>query len=74
MLVNVTDIINTVDGMVLEASERKVDVDGKVVQLRHHLGNVETRMSVVDVMVGDHIALGAAYQRLFRPHSDNRAD
>ena len=26
-----------------------------------------------DVMVGDHDALGAAYQRLFRPHSDNRA-
>ena len=25
-------------------------------------------------MVWDHDALGAAYQRLFRPHSDNRVD
>ena len=26
------------------------------------------------VMVEDHNALGATYQRFFRPHPDNRAD
>ena len=29
-------------------SENKADVDGKVVQLQHHLGNVETRAAVVE--------------------------
>ena len=35
MLHEMADIIDTVDGMVLEALERKVEVDGKVVQLCH---------------------------------------
>ena len=47
MLHRMADIIDTVDGMVLEVSERKVDMDGRVVQLHHQLRNAETRMLVV---------------------------
>ena len=53
LLHGMADIIDTVDGMVLEMSANKADADGKVVQLWHRLGNVETRMSVVEEWKGD---------------------
>ena len=48
MLHRMADIIDMVDGMVLQTLENKADVDRKVVQLQHHFGNVETRVSVVE--------------------------
>ena len=39
--------------MVLQTLENKADVDGKVVQLQHCLGNVKTRTSVVEEWKGD---------------------
>ena len=47
-MVNMANIIDTVDGMVLEGSERKVVVDGGIVRLWHRLSREETRMSVVE--------------------------
>ena len=48
LLHRMVDIIDTVDGMVLQTLENKVDADGKVVQLWHCLGNMETRTLVVE--------------------------
>ena len=39
---------DTVDRMVLEASERKTEVDGGLVRLRHRLGQTEQRAAVVE--------------------------
>ena len=39
---------NTVDRMVLEESERKVEVDGALVQLRHQLGRRDDRIAIID--------------------------
>ena len=39
---------DTVDRMVLEASERKTEVDGGLVRLRHRLGQTEARAAVVE--------------------------
>ena len=39
---------DTVDRMVLEASERKAEVDGALVCLRHRLGQTEQRAAVVE--------------------------
>ena len=48
MLNRMVDIIDTVDGMVLEQSERKVEVDGAIVQLRHQLGRRDDRVAVIE--------------------------
>ena len=48
MLCRMMDIINTVDGMVLEQSERKAEVDGAIVWLRHHLGRRDDRIAVME--------------------------
>ena len=48
MLCGMADIIDTVDGMVLEGLERKVEVDGAIVRLCHKMGRVETWVSVIE--------------------------
>ena len=48
MLHGMADIIDMVDRMVLQTLENKADADGKVVHLRHCLGNMETRAAVVE--------------------------
>ena len=53
MLCRMADIINTVDGMVLEGSERKVEVDGAIVRLRHKMGRMEMCVLVVEEWKGD---------------------
>ena len=53
MLCGMVDIIDTVDGMVLEGLERKVEVDGSIVRLRHKMGRMETRVSVIEEWKGD---------------------
>ena len=53
MLLGMTDIIDMVDGMVLEESERKVEVDRSIVHLRHKMGRTETRVSVVEEWKGE---------------------
>ena len=42
------DIINMVDGMVLEQSEWKAEVDGAIVQLHHQLGRRDNRIAVME--------------------------
>ena len=53
MLCRMADIIDMVDGMVLEASERKVEVDRAIVCLHHRMGKVETYASVVEEWKGE---------------------
>ena len=53
MLCGMADIINTVDGMVLEESERKVEVDGSIVQLCHKMRRTEMRVLVVKEWKGE---------------------
>ena len=48
MLCGMADIIDTVDEMVLEQSEQKVEVDGAIVQLRHQLGRRDDWISVIE--------------------------
>ena len=48
MLCGMADIINTVDGMVLEQSERKVEVDGAIVRLCHQMGRRDDRIVVIE--------------------------
>ena len=48
MLCGIVDIINMVDGMVLEVSERKVEVDGAIVWLCHQMGRRDDRLVVVE--------------------------
>ena len=48
MINGMADIIDTVDGMVLEQSERKVEVDGAIVRLRHQLGRRDIRVAVIE--------------------------
>ena len=53
MLNGMVDIINMVDGMVLEQSERKVEVDGAIVQLHHQMGRRDDRIAVIEVWKED---------------------
>ena len=53
MLCGMADIINMVDGMVLEESERKVEVDGSIVRLHHKMGRTEMRVLVVEEWKGE---------------------
>ena len=48
MLCGMVDIINTVDGMVLEQSERKAETDGAIVQLHHWLGRRDDRIAIIE--------------------------
>ena len=48
MISGIVDIVDTVDGMVLEQSERKVEVDGAIVQLCHQLGRRDDRIAVIE--------------------------
>ena len=48
MLCGMADIIDTVDGMVLEQSERKAEVDGAIVWLHHSLGQRDNQIAVVE--------------------------
>ena len=48
MLSGMADIIDTMDGMVLEQSERKAEVDRAIVQLHHSLGRRDERMTIVE--------------------------
>ena len=48
MLSGMADIIDTVDGMVLEQSERKAEVDRAVVWLCHQIGRRDDRIAVME--------------------------
>ena len=48
MLCGMADIIDTVDGMVLEQLERKAEVDGTIVRLRHGLSWRDDRVVVIE--------------------------
>ena len=48
MLSGMADIIDMVDGMVLEQSERKVEVDRAIVQLCHQMGRRDNRVAVIE--------------------------
>ena len=52
-MTGMADIIDMVDGMVLEGSERKVEVDQSIVHLCHRLSREETRMSVIEEWKGE---------------------
>ena len=53
MILGMVDIIDTVDGMVLEGSERQVVVDRNIVHLKHKMARTETRVSMVEKWKGD---------------------
>ena len=53
MLSGMADIINIVDGMVLEESERKVKVDGNIACLKHKMVRTEMRVSVMEEWQGE---------------------
>ena len=53
MLSGMVDIIDMVDGMVLEESERKVEVDRNFTRLKHRMGRNEMRVSVVEEWKGE---------------------
>ena len=53
MLCGMVDIIDTVDGMVLEQSERKAEVNGAVIRLCHQMGRRDDRISVIEEWKGD---------------------
>ena len=48
MLSRMANIIDTVDRMVLEESERKVEVNGAIVRLCHQLGRRDDRIAVIE--------------------------
>ena len=48
MLCRMVDIIDMVDGMVLEQSERKAEVDGGIVWLCHGLSWRDDRVVVIE--------------------------
>ena len=48
MLSRMVDIIDTVDGMVLEQSERKVEVDGAIIWLHHQMGRRDNWIVVIE--------------------------
>ena len=48
MLSGMANIINMVDGMVMEQLERKVEVDGAIVRLHHQMGRRDNRLVVVE--------------------------
>ena len=52
-LTGMVDIIDIVDGMVLEGLERKVEVDGNIVRLKHKMARTETRVSVIEEWKGE---------------------
>ena len=47
MLCRLADVHDSLDGMVLEQSERKVEVDGAIVWLRHQLGRRDYQLEIV---------------------------
>ena len=53
MISGMADIIDMVDGMVLEQSERKVEVDRAIVQLRHQLGRRDDKIMVIEEWKGN---------------------
>ena len=48
LLGGLVDIHDSLDGMVLEASERTVEVDGAIVQLHHLLGRRDERVMILE--------------------------
>ena len=48
MLEGLVMVHDAVDRSVLEASERKAEVDGAIIQLCHHLGRRDDRIAVID--------------------------
>ena len=48
LLGGLADIHDSIDGMVLEASERKVEVDGAIIWLHHLLGRRDDRVTILE--------------------------
>ena len=53
MISGMVDIIDMVDGMVLEESERKAEMDGNITHLKHRMGRNEMRVSVMEKWKGE---------------------
>ena len=53
MMEGIAIVHNVVDWVVLEASERKVEVDRALVQLRHQQGRRDNRIAVINEWKGD---------------------